>query len=128
LVEEFAGGRAENLENVDNEIEFQAFLVSPSCEEKFPFITKDMAITYLTKDDLEKVRLLGYMVNRCRFYGLLRLADRFAGQMNVILVSSRSLLGFERQMEQTKIGKQFQYLDEQTPQKRPFWSKKEAGE
>jgi hypothetical protein len=31
-------------------------------------------------------------------------------------------------MEQTKIGKQFQYLDEQTPQKRPFWSKKEAGE
>lgn len=97
----------------DTPIELQQFLIQPTAEKMFKFITKDMAITYLDDDDMQKIRMLCQIIVTLNSYGLKKVARDFNGDMASILVSARSRHGFERQMEQTNIGKSFSYYDEQ---------------
>jgi hypothetical protein len=109
------GDQPNPQDEVGNPVEFQTYIVTPhvvgSKNLDLSWITKEMAVTYLTPEDMKKVRLLGNMIGRCRQYGYDRLADRYITQLSIILVSSRSREGFERQIGQTSITKQFQTID-----------------
>jgi hypothetical protein len=109
------GDQPKPQDEIGNPVELQTYLVTPhvvgSKDLDLSWITKEMSVTYLTPEDMKKVRLLGNMIGRCRQYGYDRLADRFITQLSIILVSARAREGFERQMGQTSITKQFQTIE-----------------
>lgn len=103
---------------IDTGLAMQQFLVQPTAEEMFDWITKDMAITYLDEIDIEKVRQLCYLINTLQNMGLYDSAQLFYGDLASLLVSARARHGFERQMQQTSISKGFQYFDAEEERKR----------
>ena len=103
--------------SIDTGLKMQEFLIKPTAEENFPWITKDMAIGYLDELDKDQVRKLCNLINTLENMGLHGSAKLFYGDLASLLVSSRASHGFERQMQQTAIQKGFQYFDQQEEKK-----------
>ena len=103
---------------IDTGLEMQEFLIKPTAETKFPWITKDMAIAYLDELDKIECRNLCKLINTLHNMRLFGSAKLFYGDLASLLVSSRASHGFERQMQQTAIQKGFQYFDRQEEKKK----------
>jgi len=93
-------------------IEFQQFLIQPTAENYYKWITKDMVITYLDEEDMKRVRMLGEIIITLYKRGLHKNVDEFMADLCIILNSSMARHGFFTQMQRTSIGKSFQYYDE----------------
>jgi len=92
-------------------IEFNQYLIEPTAENFFYWITKDITLTYLDENDLERVRMLCEVIVTLHQLGLHKVSMEFFGDLSAIVNTARARHGFERQMEQTNIGKTFQYFD-----------------
>lgn len=117
--------KEEDSNNVNNErhteaetpIEFQQFLIQPTAENYYKWITKDMVITYLDEEDMKKVRMLGEIIITLYKRGLYINVDEFMADLCMILNSSMARHGFFTQMQRTSIGKSFSYYDQVEAQK-----------
>lgn len=92
-------------------IEFNQYLIEPTGEKLFYWITKDITLTYLDELDLERIRMLCQLIVTLHQIGLHKCSVEFYGDLSAIVNTARARHGFERQMEQTNIGKTFQYFD-----------------
>lgn len=110
-------------QEIDTGLKMQQFMIQPTAEEKFKWITKDMPLTYLDELDIEKVRQLCGLINTLEDMGLHDSAKLFYGDLASLLVSARARHGFERQMQQTSISKGFQYFDAEEERKKNILSR-----
>lgn len=104
--------RQERKIEVETPIEFNQYLIEPTAEKFFYWITKDICLTYLDEEDKKIIRMLCEIIVTLHGFGLDKCAMEFFGDLSAIVNTARASHGFERQMEQTSIGKSFQYFDE----------------
>jgi len=98
-------------------IEFQQYLIQPTAESFFYWITKDINITYLDDEDMERVRMLCEIIVTLHGIGLYDNALEFFGDLSAIVNTSMARHGFFTQMQHTNIGKTFQYFDSMEEEK-----------
>ena len=105
-------------EPIDTPLELQQFLISPDAKTWFAWINKDMILSYLDEEDLEKVRLIGRLINTLERYSLRKVAKDFIGDLLIIVNTARARHGFERQIQNTTTMKEFSYYDGEEERRR----------
>ncbi len=116
-IREFEIDRNDRKIEAETPIEFNQYMIEPTGEKFFYWITKDITLTYLDEGDIDKVRMLCEIIVTLHLRGLHENAMEFFGDLTAIVNTARAKHGFERQMEQTNIGKTFQYFDEEESKK-----------
>lgn len=107
----FVSGVEDKKIEVETPIEFNQFLIEPTAERFFYWITKDINITYLDETDLERVRMLCEIIVTLHYIGLHKNAMEFFGDLSAIVNTASARHGFMTQMQHTSITKGFQYFD-----------------